>query len=63
MNAESLAPVMSTVRYRSESDVTTMRSFSDTVLDELWLVDEVYESGVETVGDYQAHYNGIQGSG
>ena len=40
INAGSFAPDISTVRYRSESDVTTIRSLFEAVLVDPWVVDE-----------------------
>jgi hypothetical protein len=50
MKAEFEAPVMSTVRYRSESAVTTMRSLSDEEV-ELVPTGDAYGSGIDEVGD------------
>jgi hypothetical protein len=52
MNAAFFAPDMSTVRYRSESDVTTMSTLSDEEA-ELGAIGDENDSGLDVVGDYQ----------
>jgi len=51
MKAEFLAPVISTVKYRSESVVTTIKSLSDEELEFVPTGDK-YDSGIDEVGDY-----------
>jgi hypothetical protein len=57
MNAEFLAPVISTGRYRSQSEVTTMRRLSDNE-EELGLSGDVNDSGMDVVGDCREQVSG-----
>ena len=47
MKAASFVPLMSTIKYRSESVVMKMRTLSGTVAAEPWLEVDVKESGVD----------------